>query len=144
MTGRGRGRAGRWELTPQQAAAVDLLATGRTVSETAEAVGVVRQTVSEWLNRHHGFRAELNRRREELWDGMQDRLRALLPKALDVIAGELDSERALAAAVHVLRACGLYGIAAPFGPTTSEELELKEREAEGERRRRARYAPLGE
>src|SRR5262245_24025731 len=55
--------ASKWELTPQQAAAVDLLAAGRMVSETAEAVGVVRQTVSEWLNQHHGFQAELNQRR---------------------------------------------------------------------------------
>lgn len=135
-----RGAARKWKLTPQQAAAVDLLATGRTVSETADAVGVVRQSVSEWLNQHHGFRAELNRRRQELWHGLTDRLRALLPKALDVIAGELEGERALPAALHVLRACRLYGIAAPSGPTTIEEVELLEDEREGDRCRRAKIA----
>jgi DNA-binding NarL/FixJ family response regulator len=48
-----------WALTPQQEAAVDLLATGRTVTDTADAVGVARQTVSEWVNQHYGFRAAL-------------------------------------------------------------------------------------
>jgi hypothetical protein len=36
-------------LTPQQEAAADLLATGKTVTDTAEAIGVTRQTVSECL-----------------------------------------------------------------------------------------------
>lgn len=137
------GDASKWELTPQQAAAVDLLAAGRTVSETAQAVGVVRQTVSEWLNQHHGFRAELNRRRQELWDGVTDRLRALLPKALDVVAGALDGENALAAALHVLKGCGAYGLRAPSGPTTAEDAELEERERTRERNRRAMLATLG-
>ena len=38
-------------LTPQQEAAADLLAVGRTVTEVAAQVGVARQTVSEWLKR---------------------------------------------------------------------------------------------
>ncbi len=110
------------------------------MSETADAVGVTRQTVSEWLNQHRGFRAELNRRREELWRGLTDRLRALLPKALDVIASELDGKHGLAAAVHVLRACGFYGIGAPDGPTTVEEIKLLERESKADRASRARLA----
>lgn len=76
-----------WTLSPQQQTAVDLLATGRTVTEAAEAVGVARQTVSEWLNQHRGFQAELNRRRQELWAASTDCLRALVPKALTKGAG---------------------------------------------------------
>lgn len=45
-----------WALTPQQEMAVDLLATGKTVTDTAAALSVSRQTVSEWLNRHPGFK----------------------------------------------------------------------------------------
>jgi len=38
-------------LTPQQAAAADLLAFGATVTDVAETVKVSRQIVSKWL--HH-------------------------------------------------------------------------------------------
>lgn len=49
----------RWALTPQQQAAVDLLVAGTTVTDTAEAISVAHQTVSEWLHHHHGIRAAL-------------------------------------------------------------------------------------
>jgi len=102
-----------WSLTPQQETAVDLLASGKTVTDTATAIEVTRQTVSEWLNHHPGFEAALHSRRQELWAGMTDALRGLLPKALEVIERELDGEAPLPAAVHVLKACGLYGILPP-------------------------------
>jgi hypothetical protein len=73
-----------WTLTPQQETAVVLLAGGKTVTDTATAIEVTRQTVSEWLNHHPGFQAALNRRRQELWISMTDTLRGLLPKALEV------------------------------------------------------------
>ena len=78
-----------WTLTPQQETAVDLLASGKTVTDTATAIEVTRQTVSEWLNHHPGFQAALNSRRQELWAGVSDTLRGLLPKALDVLKREL-------------------------------------------------------
>ena len=37
-------------LSPEQELAADLLATGASVTAAAEACGVARQTVSEWLN----------------------------------------------------------------------------------------------
>jgi hypothetical protein len=113
-----------WTLTPQQETAVDLLASGKTVTDTATAVEVTRQTVSEWLNHHPGFQAALNGRRQELWAGMTDRLRGLLPKALDVLTQELEGETPLPAAVHVLKACGLYGAPAPRGPTEPEDAAI--------------------
>jgi hypothetical protein len=131
-----------WDLTPQQAAAVDLLATGRTVTEAAEQVGVVRQTVSEWLNQHYGFRVELNKRRQELWAGASDRLRALLPKALDTVEGALEGKDPLPAALAVLKATGLHGLGAPSGATNAEDLEVEEQERAGTRRERAMFAVL--
>jgi hypothetical protein len=118
------GDAGKWELTPQQATAVDLLAAGRTVTETAEAVGVVRQTVSEWLNQQDGFRAAVNQRRHELWTAVTDRLRSLVPKALDVLEEGLTAGN-VQAALGLLKAAGLYGLAAPSGPTTPEAIEAE-------------------
>lgn len=133
--------ARRRELTPQQAAAADLLASGRTVTDAAEAVGVARQTVSEWLNRSNTFQAEVGRRRGEVWDCAVDRLRGLLPKALDLIERELQGN-SLTAAMAVLRAAGLHGVGAPTGPRTLEEVELAEQEREADRRLRAMGADL--
>ena len=87
-----------WTLTPQQETAVDLLASGKTVTDTAAAVEVTRQTVSEWLNHHPGFQAALNSRRQELWAGMTDALRNLLPQAVEVLKHELEGEARLQAA----------------------------------------------
>jgi hypothetical protein len=129
-----------WTLTPQQETAVDLLASGKTVTDTAQAIAVTRQTVSEWLNHHPGFQAALNRRRQELWVGMTDTLRGLLPKALEVLKSELEGETPLPAAVHVLKACGLYGMLPPRGPTEVEDAVLAEEERQSERRRKALMA----
>jgi hypothetical protein len=132
-------------LTPQQELAVDLLAGGKTVTETATAVGVARQTVSEWLNRSAVFRAGLNGRRQELWVTNADRLRALLPEAVEALAGELRGGSGgdrLKAAALVLRACGAYGLAAPLAPTDPEEVELADRERAGDRRTRSMMASL--
>ena len=129
-----------WTLTPQQETAVDLLVTGKTVTDTAIAVDVTRQTVSEWLNHHPGFQAAVNSRRQELWIGMTNTLQGLLPKALEVLKCELEGETPLPAAVHVLKACGLYGMVPPRGPTDVEDALLAEQERQGERRRQALFA----
>jgi hypothetical protein len=129
-----------WILTPQQETVVDLLASGKTLTDTAKALEVTRQTVSEWFNHHPGFQAALNSRRQELWIGMTDTLRGLLPKAVEVLAHELEGETPLPAAVHVLKACGLYGILPPRGPTEVEDAVLAEQQRQGERRRAALMA----
>src|SRR5215813_12368666 len=94
-----------WSLSEQQLTAIDLLVTGKNLQDTADAIGVQRPTVSQWVNHHPGFQAALNRRRQELWQELTEALRGLLPKAVQVLACELDGEARLAAAVHVLRAC---------------------------------------
>jgi hypothetical protein len=129
-----------WTLTPQQETAVDLLASGKTVTDTAMAIEVTRQTVSEWLNHHPGFQAALNSRRQELWVGMVDTLRGLLPKALEVLQCELEGKHPFPAAVHVLKACGLYGMVIPLGPTEVDDALLAEQERQSERRRKALMA----
>jgi len=71
-----------WSLSEQQRTAVDLLVSGRNLQDTADAVGVQRWSVSQWVNHHPGFRAALNERRRELWADLVDGLRALAPKAV--------------------------------------------------------------
>ena len=121
-------------LTPQQCAAVDLLVSGKTLTDTAEALGVGRPAVSDWVNHHPGFIAALHARRQELWDGMVDTLRGLLPKALEVLKQELEGDNPLPAAVQVLKSCGLAaGLGRPVGPTSVEEVEHEQRQQEIER-----------
>lgn len=58
-------------LKVKQTLAVDLLATGMTVSEAARQLGVDRSTVHRWLN-DPIFLSELEDRRQELVDSMLD------------------------------------------------------------------------
>ena len=131
-----------WTLSPEQSAAVDLLATGKTVSEIAGALEVPVQTISEWYKCHPGVQAELNARRQELWAGTADRLRALLPKVLEVLAEELKGENRLHAAVHVLKACRLYGAELPSGSTDVEEIVVMEKERVKKRQQREYFANI--
>ena len=131
-----------WRLTPQQCTAVDLLVSGQTATATAEAIGVGRPAVSDWVNHHPGFQAALHSRRQELWEGVIDTLRGLLPKALRVLEKELEGETPLPAAIQVLKSCGIYGaVGRPTGPTTVEEAELAQRETSFQRMLREMAAP---
>jgi hypothetical protein len=132
-----------WSLSEQQLTAIDLLVTGKNLQDTANAIGVQRGTVSQWVNHHPGFQAALNRRRQELWADMIDGLRALLPKAIEVLAQALEGEDSLAAAIHVLKSCGLYGTAAaPSGPIEPEGIAARMQLAEDARQHAAEEADI--
>ena len=111
--------------SPKQDQAIALLITGKTVTEVAEVVEVTRQTVSEWLHHHPGFQATLHQRQRELWHEASEQLRALIPKALEVVTQALEGEQALPAAVHVLKACGLYGLGKPSGMLEAADIAIE-------------------
>ena len=113
-----------WTLTADQSAAVDLLASGKTGSETAQALEVDPQTISQWQTQHYGVQAALNARRQEQWGEQMHRLRVLLPKALDVLDQELEGDNPIPAAIHVLKACKLYGTPMVAGPTDVEDIAI--------------------
>jgi hypothetical protein len=108
-------------LSVEQLNAIDVLVQGRTDQETAETVGVARETVTRWRNDNPHFTAELNRQRRLIWGDSHDRLRALAGKAVDVLETSLD-EGDSRVAVEVLKAIGLYGQVQP--PTGPEDAEL--------------------
>jgi hypothetical protein len=81
-------------------------------------------------------------RRHEIWRGTADRLRALLPKALEVLELELQGEDRLQAAVHVLKACRLYGAELPLGPTDVGEIVIVEKERLKQRQQREFFANI--
>lgn len=131
----------RWTLSAQQEAAADLLAAGSNLTDLAVKIGVSRQTASEWANRNPAFQAAVNRRRQELWDVMTDRLRSLQPKALDVLEKAF-GEGNLRAALEVLKATGMYGMQKPDGPTDPQDAETAAEERERVRQDRALMASL--
>jgi len=115
-------------LSIEQENAIELLLCGKSDREVAEAVGVTRQTVWEWRNRNPEFIAALNARRQEVWGSHVERLRQLVTKAIDVLEENLDGKAGAKlqqeAAVHILRAVGLYGAdLTPKGETSAENVE---------------------
>jgi hypothetical protein len=131
----------RWNLSVQQQTAADLLALGNNVTRVAEQVGVARQTVSEWLNQNPAFEAAVNQRRQENWDNASNRLRSLLPSALDVLEHALKGGN-IKAAIEVLKAAGLHGLQKPEGPTNPQDAESAAKKKERARQERALFAGL--
>ncbi|MDP2949828.1 MAG: hypothetical protein Q8P22_09865 [Chloroflexota bacterium] len=110
-------------LTVEQHNAIDLLVTGKTDQDTAEAVSVNRVTVTKWRLYDPYFQAELNRRRQDTWGTAADRLRAMVPKALGVLEAELDQGGDKAkVAVQVLKLVGLEKLGKPAGAIDGDEL----------------------
>lgn len=124
-------------LTLAQQSAVDLLAAGRNDTETAEALNLNRVTVTKWRLYSPEFRAALAAQRAAIWGASADRLRALLPKALDALAEALeeadDSDR-VNVALAVLKLAGPLPLV-PTGPTDPEEIVRLTVEQERERTR---------
>ena len=116
-------------LTEQQAHAADLVAEGKSLGDVAAAIGAAAATVSEWQADNPAFIAEVNRRRREAWATAQDRLRALVPQALDALAQAVEAGD-LKASVEVLKAVGVYGkVPAPGGQTDPELVQVQQAEA---------------
>jgi len=136
-------------LTLPQQNAVDLLAAGKTDTEAAELLGLSRVTVSKWRLYDPEFLAALNSRRAEVWGAGCERLRALVPKALDALADALEDKESphrLRAALEVLRLAELPA-PGPVGPRSAEEVisgkvEVRIQEKQAERNRHLSQADL--
>lgn len=119
-------------LTLDQQSAVDLLAAGKNDTETAAALNVNRVTVTRWRCYSPEFRAALAARRAEVWGAAADRLRALIPTALDAVADALaddtNPDRARVA-LALLRLVGPLPVA-PTAPTDPAEYVRREVETE--------------
>ena len=95
-----------YELEADQAAALDLLLAGQTVTAAAAAVGVARETVSRWRNNDPAFQAAYNAALQSAHDAMSKKLIDARARAIDTLAGLLDSDdqaTALKAAAALLR-----------------------------------------
>jgi hypothetical protein len=83
------GRACR-EPNAQQQTAVELLVAGKTDKQTAEILNLPTERVTKWRLYDPVFQAALNACRAEVWQASIDRLRSMIPQALDTLAGELN------------------------------------------------------
>ncbi|MEH7468325.1 hypothetical protein V7195_17505, partial [Priestia megaterium] len=90
-------------LTIEQLNAIDLLVLGKVDQEVADEIGVNRVTVTKWRNYDIYFQAELNKRRKEIWNSSLDRLRAIIPKSMERLEKELDSNQGWKVALEVMK-----------------------------------------
>jgi hypothetical protein len=95
-------------LNVTQLNAIDALILGKTDQETADAVGVSRETIWGWRHEHPVFMATLAERRAEIWRGPQERLRSLLAKAVENIAGLVEVGD-YEASIALLKITSMYG-----------------------------------
>ena len=132
------------ELSAQQQRAIDLIVGGKSLTETARVLDLSRQTLSEWANQHHGFRAVLNQRRQEIWASAGDALRGLLPAAIEVLAEEMrpGGPDRLKAAMATLRLTIGTGGLMPAGATSAEEIAVNDEEVASETARRRELREL--
>ena len=117
------------ELTPAQLLALGALAAGQTDGQAAEAAGVDAAQVGAWRDSDPLFAAALNRRRAGLWEEQSDRLRALIPRAVDALGQCLDDgedpKTRLAAARVILTGAGLLGgDLRPGGSIVADKVEI--------------------
>lgn len=90
-------------LTIEQLNAIDLLVIGKVDQDVADKIGVNRVTVTKWRNYDIYFQAELNKRRKEVWGSSLDRLRTLLPKAIERLEQEVENENGWKIALELIK-----------------------------------------
>ena len=111
-----------YELSPDQAAALDLLLAGQSITATAAAVGVARETVSRWRNNDPAFQAAYNAALQSVYDAGQARLLEARSKAIDRLAALVDAKTpdiAIKAAALLLR----VGVDRPAGSVHPAQIE---------------------
>lgn len=114
----------RRELSAQQQAAIELLAVGKTDKQAAETLSLPAERVAKWRLYDPIFQAALNACRSEVWQASIDRLRSMVPQALDTLAEELNQPHnpdRCKVALDILRLAKLPEIA-PQGPADPETI----------------------
>lgn len=112
----------KYQLSPQQTQALDLLLAGRTITQAAEEVGITRETLSRWRNHDPAFQAAYNASLRSSWEACQSKLLEKRIHALDRLAELVDSDNdalALRACMALLRLKAGY----PGGKTEPEEID---------------------
>ena len=118
-------------LSDQQSAAVSAFVDGQSPADVAQSLGVELPDVETWLA-DPAFVATVNQRRADRMAANADRLRAMVPAALDALQYVLtngQSRDSIAAARVVLAACRLSELPDPPPATTPADVETEWRKA---------------
>ena len=108
------------QLSDPQRRAIELLVTGSSLANAAERLGVHRRTISRWRSGDAAFRAELARRRAEVWGEVSDRFNGALHNALDLMNEQMhDSHSATAHRA----ARSLLSLARYYAPAADEMID---------------------
>lgn len=94
------------KMKSNQTSAIDLLASGKSVSEVAAEIGVTRQTIYNWQAKDGEFQDEFGQKLAELKQAQSQRTAEIVEKAFAAIESLLDSEDEkvrLKAATEVLK-----------------------------------------
>jgi hypothetical protein len=78
-------------LNQKQVAAIELIASGRSYTTTAELLGIDRSTLYLWRQQPR-FQERLEARTHELWGKANDRLKSMVEPALEVVARQLEAK----------------------------------------------------
>ena len=114
------------ELTETQREAADMLADGTPEADVADELDVERSRLEAWVDEHPYFEGALNRRREAKQRETADRLRSLLPKALDALEEHLEGgDVSPEAAMKLLEMAGYDQFRDMFAGKTDGEAILK-------------------
>lgn len=98
-------------LSSQQLKAIELFCQGMTVSDVARSIDVARTTVSSWKNNNKLFRAELDKQRQALEQGVHDQIllniNPIIKRVINIATTCKNEKTALDACIYAInRLCG--------------------------------------
>jgi len=100
--------------------AIEFLLSGDSDSEIAEKINVSRQTVNDWKNHDAEFIAEVNRRRQSIWEASKMKTINLYIAALESLQTLLESEN------ENIRFKAASEVARLYGPQKSDLVPPRE------------------
>jgi hypothetical protein len=134
------------EMPPAQIAALGALLSGKTAADAADAAGVNRSTIFNWLGKDYRFQAALNRGRRDLRQAVACRADQLAAEAAECVARAV-RDGDVRSALEILKRANIFA-ASRIGSDDEtvlrheDEKRRVDREAELALSRRCRNAQL--
>ena len=127
--------------------AVEALAAGKTVTESAKLAGVDRTTVHRWRREDFEFQAELNRQQRELHDAFRQRLLSIALLATETVSAAVEAGD-VPASLQVLKGIGVLSgqtlrLESDDVDTLKEEAEIARLAERSDRTLRGMAAAMG-
>ena len=99
------------EISPKQINACRLLATGKSITDTAKELNISRMTISRWLKSDNDFAAYLNTLKTEQLEAARTQIQHIASLAVETLANVMTKSKndtaRIAAAKEVLSMSGL-------------------------------------